>query len=437
MTTMITRKTIVSRRMLLHGGALAGAGAALAMVPGSRLLAQAPAIPFPNVAKLIERYVDSGKVANMVVALGMEPADPSFLARGTLAIGQPARAGADSLYRLYSMTKPITGMAAMILIDEGRMRLDQPISDFLPKFAAMQRQRTPDGSVTDLVPVHTPITIRHLLTHTAGLGYTIVQKGPLKALYEKNGITPGSVSRLPLPMFTSAPAAPSLEVFADRLAALPLVYEPGTRWSYSVALDLMGRIIEVVSGRSFDGYLKERLFDPLGMTSTFFTVPAADVGRLTTNYAVWNGLLLPIDIARTSIYLDPPAFPFGGAGLVSSPRDYDRFLAMLANKGMHNGTRVMSAAAVAMGTSNLLPDGADTSGTFVAGQGFGAGGRVSAAGGRNIYGWGGAAGTVGFVDTVSGLRGGLYTQYMPAEAYPLTQEFTAAVIKDAGASTSA
>jgi CubicO group peptidase (beta-lactamase class C family) len=128
--------------------------------------------------------------------------------------------------------------------------------------------------------------------------------------------------------------APSLAIFAERLATLPLVYQPGTRWSYSVGLDLLGRIIELASGQPFDAFLKARIFDPLGMTSTTFRVPAADAARLTTNYFVSNGQLLPIDSGATSIYLDQPAFPFGGAGLVSSPRDYDRFLAMVLNGGM-------------------------------------------------------------------------------------------------------
>jgi len=142
--------------------------------------------------------------------------------------------------------------------------------------------------------------------------------------------------------------------------------------------------------------------------------------------------LLPIDPPSASIYLDEPAFPFGGAGLVSSPRDYDRFLAMLAGYGTIDGRRVMGEAAVRMGTSNLLPDTMDPADEFARQWGFGAGGRVGLPGtpGQGTYGWGGAAGTIGFVDMASGLRAGLFTQYMPSQAYPLYEEFPAAVTKD-------
>ena len=193
------------------------------------------------------------------------------------------------------MTKPVTGIAAMLLIEDGKMKLDQPIADFLPAFAKMQVQNTPDGSITDLRPAKTQITVRHLLTHTAGLGYNIIQKGPIKKAYDDAGIVGGSASRLPIPGLAPVTPAPSLAVMADRLAALPLIYEPGTKWSYSISLDLLGRVIEVVSGQPFDAFLKARLFDPLGMTSTSFMVGARDVGRFTTNYAPYGGALIPFD----------------------------------------------------------------------------------------------------------------------------------------------
>ena len=188
----------------------------------------------------------------------------------------------------------------------------------------------------------------------------------------------------------------------------------------------MGRVIEVASGMAFDAFLKERIFEPTGMDSTFFTVPESEVDRFTTNYGILNDTPLPIDPAKASIYLDKPAFPFGGAGLVSSSRDYDRFLRMLLGYGAIDGKRVMSEAAVKLGTSNLLPETATTENTWVEGQGFGAGGRVS----DGSYGWGGAAGTVGFVNFAAGLRGTLMTQYMPSEAYPIHAEFPKAVMAD-------
>ncbi|WP_338445555.1 serine hydrolase domain-containing protein [Pelagerythrobacter marensis] len=424
---------VLSRRALLRAGALLGAGAALGTLPFGRA-ALAHAGHWPSVMALADDYVSARKVANMVAVMGWQQREPDVIARGTLAIGQAVPAGLDSLYRIYSMTKPITGMATMMLIEDDKLGLDQPLAEILPAFADMQVQKTYDGSIAELEPAERPITIRHLLTHTAGLGYSIIQKGPIKAAYERAGVVPGRVTRLPLgAIFGRGEAAPSLKAFADNLARLPLVAQPGTRWSYSVSLDLLGRVIEVVSGKPFDAFLKERLFDPLGMTSTWFHVPASEVGRLTTNYGVVNGRPMPLDPARASIYLDPPAFPFGGAGLVSSPRDYDRFLQMLVGYGRLGGKRVMSEAAVRLGTSNLLPDGVSTAGTFADGSGFGAGGRVGLGEQAGTFGWGGAAGTVAFADLRRGLRAALFTQYMPAEAYPLHSAFPAAVTKDLAA----
>ncbi|GMM92855.1 serine hydrolase domain-containing protein [Qipengyuania sp. MTN3-11] len=424
----------LSRRTLLRGGALFGAGAALSAMPfGGRLLAQASGVreQFPAVAALVDSYVDSRKVANVVAVMGWGQADPGVIAKGNLAIGQDRPAGLDSLYRIYSMSKPITGMATMMLVDEGKLGLDQPLGEVLPAYANMQVQKTYDGSITDVVPAERPITIRHLLTHTAGIGYNIVQKGPIKDAYNQRGIIGGQVSKLPIAeaLLGDYDAAPSLEAFADRLAELPLVYQPGTHWSYSNSIDLLGRVIEVASGQSFESFLNERLFAPTGMDSTWFRVPASEAARLTTNYGVMNGTLIPLDPARMSIFLDEPPFPAGGGGLVSSPRDYDRFLRMLLGYGAIDGKRVMSERAVRLGTSNLLPEGVSTAGTFAAGAGFGAGGRVV----DGSYGWAGAAGTVGLVSYKAGLRAALFTQYMPSEAYAIQREFPDAVLKDVAA----
>jgi CubicO group peptidase (beta-lactamase class C family) len=260
-----------------------------------------------------------------------------------------------------------------------------------------------------------------------------MQKGPLKTAYEEKGILPGKVTALQLPGIPPSNAAPSLAEFADRLATLPLVYEPGTRWSYSVAIDLLGRVIEVATGMAFDDFLQQRIFDPLGMTSTWFTVPGSEVARLTTNYTPLGGSLFPVDPGATSIYLKKPEFPFGGAGLVSSARDYDRFLAMLLGEGALGDVRIMDADVARLGMSNLLPEGADTSGTFVAGEGFGAGGRVSLASsatGEGVYGWAGAAGTTGAVDRKRGLRIGGYIQVIPSESVPFHREFPKSVYAD-------
>jgi len=425
---------IVSRRSLLRGAGWLGAGLAGSALLPARLLAQPSAEQmYPAVTNLVYDYVASGRLAGAVAALGWGNAPPGQITRGTLGFDSQVPVDLDSLFRIYSMTKPVTGMAAMMLVDEGKIELDQPISEFLPKFANMQVQVTPDGSLTEVRPAQTAITLRHLLTHTAGLGYTIIQKGPIKDAYEAAGLVPARASRLPIPPFSGVTTVPGLAQFADKLAELPLVYEPGTKFSYSVSLDLVGRLIEVVTGQDFDAFLAERLFGPCGMTSTVWQVSAAQAPRLTSNYLLHDGKTDPLDPGASSIYLDPPAFPFGGAGLVSSPRDYDRFLMMLAGGGLIDGTRVMSEAAVRLGTSNILPASLDLADTWIQGAGFGAGGRVGLGADAGTFGWSGAAGTIGFVNTRIGLRAGVYVQFMPSMALPLQEEFPKAVLIDVSA----
>ena len=428
----------LSRRSLLRGGAyVAGASVVAGMPFGSTLLASHDVSEaWPTVAAEVHKYLKEKKVATMIATFGWKQQDHTHtIGGGTLALGGTTKADVDSLYRIYSMTKPVTGMMTMQLISEGKLGLDQPLSDILPAFANMQVQKTYDGAITEdnLEPAKNPITIRHLLTHTAGLGYSIIQQGALKDEYDRLGLVPGQVSRIPIPGVPTPVPAESLELFADRLATVPLVHQPGAKWSYSVAMDLLGRVIEVVEGKPFDTVLQDRIFGPAGMTSTYFTVPQSEVGRLTTNYFAYNGQVLPIDPAATSIYLDKPAFPYGGAGLVSSPKDYDRFLRMLLGKGMIDGTRVLSEAAVNVGTSNLLPSTVDLTGSWMEGQGFGAAGRVVG----KSYGWGGAAGTAAFVDFEHGLRAQLFTQYMPSEAYPIQGSFPDYVRKDLAAKANA
>lgn len=419
--------TALARREFLLAGTAAALG--LALPPGLAVAAEGPDL-LPNVTGVIDRWVGPGRFPGMVATLGLPGREAHYVARGTQGFTDLDPMAPDSLFRIYSMTKPVTGMAAMMLIDEGKLGLDQPVADILPKYAKMQVQVTPDGSITDVRPARTPITIRHLITHTSGLGYTIVQRGPLKTAMEEAGVIGGQISRLPIPALDRGKPVPSLELFADRLATFPLVYEPGTRWSYSLGLDLMGRVIEVVSGMRFDAFLKTRIFGPCGMASTFFQVPRAEAHRLTTNYFAQGTTLVPIDSGAESIFLDEPPFPFGGTGLVSTPRDYDRFLHMLANFGTIGRERVMSERAVRMGTGNLLPEGVDTKGTFADGAQFGAGGRVGVGAEAGIYGWSGAAGTIGMVDVKHGLRSSLFVQFMPPNANSLLSDFQQALRAD-------
>ncbi|WP_420606172.1 serine hydrolase domain-containing protein [Novosphingopyxis sp.] len=409
---------------------LAGMGGLCALAPSPLWAMARESGDWPTVTAKIRSYVETRKLASAIAALGWGTDEPEYITAGNLSLESDVAVDRDTLWRQYSMTKPITGMAAMMLIGDGRMTLDQPVADFIPEFAEM-RVLTDPGSSLDSVPAKHPITIRNLLTHTAGLGYSIITKGPLLQEYLDQGILPGVVSREPIPGFEGGAEVPPLDEFARRVAALPLIAEPGTQWSYSIALDVMGRVIEVASGMSFGDFLQTRLFDPLGMTSSFFQVPDSEKGRLATNYAVIGGLLIPIDPGDTSIFLDKPAFPFGGAGLVSSARDYDRFLAMLIGNGTLDGEQVMRSETVDLGTSNLLPEGVDLTGTWVAGQGFGAGGRVGLGPRAGTYGWAGAAGTIAAVDRKRGLRAAGYAQYMPSEVYPFQSDFIGWVYADA------
>lgn len=399
---------------------------------------QSSAPALPSVEAVADRYVAAGRAPGIAVAIG-GPGDTRFVARGSLSDGGAA-VTPDSLWRVYSMTKPITAMAAMMLIEDGRMRLDQPVSDFLPAFAKMRVLTDPERSLASR-PAARPITIRHLLTHTAGLGYSIVTKGPLLHEYERLGIVPAAINaKVETEMLRVRPK--SLAEFADRLATLPLIADPGSTWSYSVSLDLMGRVIEVASGMSFERFLETRMFGPLGMTSTYWQVPADQAGRLATNYVFVGDRAVPLDPAATSIFLKAPSFPYGGAGLVSSARDFDRFLHMLQNRGTLDGKRVMKAETVSLAMSNLLPAGvsfggvdASTGGTNAPKMGFGAGGSVyledTPGGlGKGTYGWGGAAGTIAFVDPARQLRGTVMVNYFPADRWPLRADLTRALLAD-------
>ncbi len=398
----------------------------------------------PTTQALFDGYVRDGKMPGIVAAFGVGDRPTMFVSAGRLST-DPAAAPAtpDSLWRVYSMTKPVTAMAAMILIEEGKIGLDDPVSNYIPTFATMKVATSPATSLAS-VPAKTPITIRMLLTHTSGITYNIIAKGALLKEYERLGILPAAVSASVEPMMRRTRPA-TLAEFADRVAQAPLIAQPGTAWNYSVGLDVMGRVIEVASGQPFDTFVNTRIFAPLKMTSSYWTVLKVQAGRLATNYA-WTGeVLAPLDPAATSVYLQPPSFPYGGAGLVMSARDYDRFLHMLADGGTLDGVRIMKPETVRLAMSNLLPAGVTFGGVGGATggaasgatpMGYGAGGSVYLADGpggspsKGTYGWGGAAGTVAFVDPVKKVRGTIMVNYFPADRWPVRQEAVRALVAD-------
>jgi CubicO group peptidase (beta-lactamase class C family) len=372
------------------------------------------------------RYVP-GTAAS--IAKGSDPA--SFLVAGTLAKDSTTLITPDTLWRAYSMTKPVTGIAAMLLVEDGKLGLDQNIADFIPGFRDPKVLTEPDKSLASRAS-KTPVTVRGLLTHTAGLGYTITTKGPLLKEYNRLGLYAGQVSRKPLPgVDATFPHAVSLAEFADRLASLPLMYDPGVRWSYSVSLDLLGRVIELASGMAFDAFVQKRMFDPLGMNSTFWQVPQSEIARLTTNHFSAPFGTIPIDPGKDSIYLDKPPYPMGGSGLVCSMRDYDRFLQMLAGLGAAGKTRIMKPDTAKLAMSNLVHPNTIME-SFVKGQGFGAGGRVTIAddpngSGVGTFGWGGAASTIGWVDPTRGIRATGWSQVMTQGSQPFVEAIGKAI----------
>lgn len=433
--------------VLVAGSALAGQATQKAVAPATApdgapaSAAATVTLALPKTRALVESYPATGKAPGIVAAIGRGDLPTTYVSAGKLAFDAGSGAAdPDTLWRVYSMTKPITAMAAMMLIEQGKLKLDQPISDFLPGFKKMTVLVNPDKDLTTR-PATKPITVRELMTHTAGLGYTIVTKGPLLKEYERLGITPfTSDAKTEAQLRQARPK--TLQQFADRVATLPLIAEPGTKWSYSIGLDVLGAVIEKASGMPFDAYLQTHIFAPLKMTSTYFTVPQADAKRLVTGYFLFGANPVPVDPGATSVYLSPPSFPYGGAGLVMSARDYDRFLHMLQNGGELDGVRIMKARTVALAMSNLLPAGvgypgavANTGGAAGADQGFGAGGSVylvDKPGGpsKGTYGWGGAAGTIAWVDPVKKLRVNVMVNYLPGDKWPLRKDSTATIYAD-------
>jgi CubicO group peptidase (beta-lactamase class C family) len=436
------------RHWIAAGIATLAATAALGQAQRSAPPMAAPRMPvpvgalLPNTQALFDGYVRDDKMPGIVGAFGVGDGPTLFPAAGRIADGGAA-ANADSLWRVYSMTKPITGMAAMMLVEDGKLKLDDPVSKYIPAFGTMRVAISPETSVESR-PARTPITIRMLLTHTSGLGYSINVKGPLLKEFEQVGALPFAVNtQMDAQMRLTRPT--SLAEFANRAATLPLIAEPGTKWSYSMGLDVMGRVIEVASGMGFERFLQTRMFVPLKMNSTYWSVPKSEVERLATNYAFVGETRTPLDPAATSAFLTPPSFPYGGAGLVMSARDYDRFLHMLQDGGTLDGVRVMKPETVALGMSNLLPAGVVFEGigngnggaARMTGMGFGAGGSVVLADSpgrpsKGTYGWGGAAGTVAWVDPTHHIRGTVMVNYFPGEKWPLRQDVSSALVKDAG-----
>ena len=419
--------SITRRRALFSAAALGALGL------GRRAFADTP---FSGLQALIDRWVADRRVAGAVVAVKTVEAPALYLTAGSLALDAQARTDEGTIWRIYSMTKPITGLAALMLIEEGRLRLDQPIGDLLPEFREMRVLA--NGDTQQGRAARGPITVRHLLTHTAGLSYTINGDGALEQLYRRNGLFAAGRA-ITLRDGDGRPPA-TLDEFGARLARLPLIADPGVRWRYSVSLDLLGLVIQRASGQPFDQFLHRRIFAPLRMLDTAFHVPAAKLDRFTTNYTRAENGLRPIDDRAASAFAQQTGVPYGGAGLVSTARDYARFCEMLLNEGALDGVRILRRETVRMAHSNLLPAGVGTEDTFLRGAHFGAGMSVattaSALPGETpigAYGWGGAASTLFWVDPTNQAAFVLMTQVMSGGENPFVAPFRQAAYRDLAA----
>ncbi|MEU4230849.1 serine hydrolase domain-containing protein [Nonomuraea sp. NPDC026600] len=354
-------------------------------------------------------YVESGAVPGLVALLGRGD-DTHVEAMGTLHAGGGAPMRRDTIFRMASLSKPITAAAVMILVEECRLRLDDPIDELLPELADRQVLTRIDAPLEDTVPALRPITVRDLLTFTFGFG----------AVLAAPDTYPIQVAMRELGLDGSSPAAGPDE-WLGRLGKLPLMYQPGQLWQYHTGSDVLGVLVGRVAGQSFEAFLRERLFGPLGMRDSGFSVPADKIDRLPTSYAhdPQTGELLVWDEAAGGKYSSPPAFEAGGDGLVSTVDDYHAFYRMLLNKGAHGSERILSRASVELMTmDHLTPEQKVEKDAFGdhfgrhGGYGFGMAVRTHRRDLASVgqFGWDGGLGTTAYVDPAAQLTGILFTQ---------------------------
>ncbi|WP_419839436.1 serine hydrolase domain-containing protein [Candidatus Poriferisodalis sp.] len=404
-----------------------------------------------RIATHLNRYVDDGRLPGVSVLLTRGGQIAYTHRYGDRDCERSLPVTSDTIYRIYSMTKPIVSVAAMQLYEQGHFQLKDPISRWIPAFAnarvftggnVMQYQtREPAGEVT----------VHSLMTHTSGLTYDFHFANEVDALYRANGFNWG--------------APGNLEETCEALASLPLLFDPGTEWNYSYSTDVLGRIVELVSGQSLDDYLVEHVTGPLGMVDTGFEVPPADAERFAANYttatlaaraAAGNtGPSMPayrpddpglvrtlMDDPRTSAYLGPPKILSGGGGLVSTMGDYHRFTQMLCNGGELGGARIIGRRTLEFMASNHLPGGADLtecgralfSEAAFDGVGFGLGfsvvldpAKAKVVSSKGEFAWGGAASTAFWVDPTEDLTLVFLTQQLPSSVHPIRPELKALV----------
>lgn len=351
--------------------------------------------------KSMQGFVDRREVGGIVTLVAREGKVVDEHASGFQDIENKTPMQPDTIFRIASMSKPVTSVAVMMLYEEGKLLLTDPVSKFIPSFKNLRVMEGSDGAT---VAARRMITIRDLLSHRSGLTYGFLNGGAVGSMYRKEGVSDG---------LTVTPM--TLEQAIDKLAAQPLMSHPGAAWNYSLSTDVLGRVVEVASGQPFDVFLRERIFTPLGMTDTSFEVPDAKWSRLATVYSPNSegGGIRPMKdpesfgntvMSPIAYYKPPKKYLSGGAGLTSTARDYARFALMLLGGGALDTARLLSPKSIELMTANHtgdLPGG----GLIGAGAGFGLGFRVTTdlgptqtLGSTGMYGWSGIYGTVFWVD---------------------------------------
>lgn len=338
---------------------------------------------------LMQQYIDGKKLAGISVMVIRNNETVVRKDFGFADVPNNKLMEDNTIFRVFSMTKPITAVALMTLYDEGKFKLDDKVSDFIPEFA---ETKVYNAETKTLEPQATPMTIRNLLTHTSGLTYGWDQKSYVDSLYRVTGASGWD------------------GVIGDKvkiLAGIPLKHQPGTTYEYSVSIDVAGYLVEVLSGMPLDKYMKTRIFDPLKMNDTGFYVPEEKHNRLANVYTMVNDSLKEQESMNGMNFKVPATLFSGGGGLVSTMNDYSRFARMLLNGGELEGARILKDSTVAMIMSNQLPDGVN----YENGGSYGLGGSVNPEKGH--YGWSGAASTHFMVDTKNNMTVIAMTQFMP------------------------
>jgi CubicO group peptidase (beta-lactamase class C family) len=348
----------------------------------------------------MQGFVDRHEVGGIVTLIARDGKVVDVHPSGFQDVENRTPMKADTIFRIASMSKPITSVAVMMLYEEGKLLLTDPVSRFIPAFKT-SRVMSADGTTT---PARRPITIRDLLSHRSGITYGFLNNGPVGDAYRKEGIADG---------LTVMPT--TLAEAIDKLAAAPLVSQPGAAWNYSLSTDVLGRVVEVASGKPFDVFLRERVFTPLAMNDTSFEVPDAKWARLATVYAPdgsggIRSMKDPESFGNTVMspgasYKPGKRYFSGGAGLTSTAGDYAKFCQMLLNGGAVDNTRLLSPKTVDLMTANHTSDLGAVGSLLGAGAAFGLGfkvttdvGATQTLGSNGMYGWSGIYGTVFWVD---------------------------------------